>query len=153
MKKLLVAGPTRLSGTVRFTVRKNSVLPILAACCLCCSRVLSITAWILQTSGRRLRNSEKPRLQALPGGEHRYASTLRGWAGIASSRGWLAQNALVGSIPGAFAGALFGRAELALPGGCPLGDRPIDLHVKALSQPRRALFTSRKDAARRVHKR
>ena len=28
----------------------------------------------------------------------------------------------------------FSQAELALPGGCPLGDRPIDLHVKALSQ-------------------
>ena len=36
-----------------------------------------------------------------------------------------------------FLGALlarFSQAELALPGGCPLGDRPIDLHVKALSQ-------------------
>ena len=37
MKKLLVAGPTRLSGTVRIHGAKNSVLPILAACCLCCS--------------------------------------------------------------------------------------------------------------------
>ena len=32
MKKLLVAGPTRLSGTVRIHGAKNSVLPILAAC-------------------------------------------------------------------------------------------------------------------------
>ena len=31
MKKLLVAGPTRLSGTVRIHGAKNSVLPIMAA--------------------------------------------------------------------------------------------------------------------------
>lgn len=36
-----------------------------------------------------------------------------------------------------FLGALLarcGKAELALPGGCPLGERPIDLHVKSLSK-------------------
>ena len=36
-----------------------------------------------------------------------------------------------------FLGALLarcGKAELALPGGCPLGERPIDLHVKSLAK-------------------
>lgn len=36
-----------------------------------------------------------------------------------------------------FLGALlarFGKAELTMPGGCPLGRRPIDLHLQALAQ-------------------
>ena len=37
MKKLLITGGARLSGTVRIHGAKNSVLPVLAACCLCTS--------------------------------------------------------------------------------------------------------------------
>ena len=37
MEQLLITGGARLSGTVRIHGAKNSVLPILAACCLCSS--------------------------------------------------------------------------------------------------------------------
>ena len=132
MKKLLVAGPTRLSGTVRIHGAKNSVLPILAACCLCCSPCVlhncpdiadvRTALAILESLGCKARR-EGSTLCIDPTGLDRHCVEPR----------------LAGKMRSSvlFLGALlarFSQAELALPGGCPLGDRPIDLHVKALSQ-------------------
>ena len=132
MKKLLVAGPTRLSGTVRIHGAKNSVLPILAACCLCCSPCVlhncpdiadvRTALAILESLGCKARR-EGSTLCIDPTGLDRHCVEPR----------------LAGKMRSSvlFLGVLlarFSQAELALPGGCPLGDRPIDLHVKALSQ-------------------
>ena len=132
MKKLLVAGPTRLSGTVRIHGAKNSVLPILAACCLCTSPCVlhncpdiedvRTALAILESLGCKTRR-EGSTLCIDPTGLDRHCVEPR----------------LAGKMRSSvlFLGALlanFSQAELALPGGCPLGDRPIDLHVKALSQ-------------------
>lgn len=95
-------------------------------------RVYYITARILQTSGRRLRFWKASAAKRAgrgstlcidPTGLDRHCVEPR----------------LAGKMRSSvlFLGALlarFSQAELALPGGCPLGDRPIDLHVKALSQ-------------------
>ena len=132
MKKLLVAGPTRLSGTVRIHGAKNSVLPILAACCLCCSPCVlhncpdiadvRTALAILESLGCKARR-EGSTLCIDPTGLARHCVEPR----------------LAGKMRSSvlFLGALlarFSQAELALPGGCPLGGPPIDLHVKALSQ-------------------
>ena len=173
MKKLLVAGPTRLSGTVRIHGAKNSVLPILAACCLCCSPCVlhncpdiadvRTALAILESLGCKARR-EGSTLCIDPTGldrhcvEPRLAGKMRSsvlFLGALLARFSQAElrelnqyaDALgIEMIPciqtlGHLNRALHwpalarrGKARLALPGGCPLGDRPIDLHVKALSQ-------------------
>lgn len=145
MKKLLVAGPTRLSGTVRIHGAKNSVLPILAACCLCCSPCVlhncpdiadvRTALAILESLGCKARR-EGSTLCIDPTGLDRHCVEPR----------------LAGKMRSSvlFLGALlarFSQAELALPGGCPLGDRPIDLHVKALTHSACALLRGRTLAA------
>ena len=132
MKQLLLTGGARLSGTVRIHGAKNSVLPILAACCLCsstcvlhnCPEIADVeTALeILQTLGCRTKR-EGSTLCIDPAGIHACRVEKRLACKMRSSIMFL------GPLL-----ARFSHAELALPGGCPLGDRPIDLHVKALSK-------------------
>lgn len=91
-----------------------------------------ITARILQTSGRRLRFWKASGCKA-----RREGSTL--CIDPTGLDRHCVEPRLAGKMRSSvlFLGALlarFSQAELALPGGCPLGDRPIDLHVKALSQ-------------------
>ena len=131
MKKLLIEGPARLSGTVRIHGAKNSVLPVLAACCLCASPCVLHNCPDIEDVRTALKI-----LETLGCKTKREGSTLLvDPAGLDSYR---VSKQLAGKMRSSvlFLGPLlakFSRAELALPGGCPLGDRPIDLHVKALS--------------------
>ena len=132
MEQLLMTGGARLSGTVRIHGAKNSVLPILAACCLCSSPCVLHNCPDIEDVSTALAI-----LQALGCKTQREGSTL-----FVDPRGlsrWYVEKRLAGKMRSSimFLGPLlsrFGRAELALPGGCPLGDRPIDLHIKALSK-------------------
>ena len=132
MKKLLITGGARLSGTVRIHGAKNSVLPVLAACCLCTSPCVlhncpdiedvRTALAILESLGCKTRR-EGSTLCIDPSGLSRFRVEKR----------------LAGKMRSSilFLGALLarcGEAELALPGGCPLGERPIDLHVKSLAK-------------------
>ena len=132
MKQLCLQGGARLDGTVRIHGAKNSVLPILAACCLCsspcvlhnCPDIADVeTALeILEGLGCRTKR-EGSTLCIDPAGLCRSCVPKRLASRMRSSIVFL--GALL---------ARFSQAELALPGGCPLGDRPIDLHVRSLSQ-------------------
>ena len=131
MKKLLITGGRQLSGTVRIHGAKNSVLPVLAACCLCSSPCVLHNCPDIEDVRTAL-----SMLQSLGCKTRREGSTLcidpRGLSRFRIEKQLAAK--MRSSI--VFLGALLarcGQAELALPGGCPLGDRPIDLHVKALS--------------------
>ena len=132
MKKLLITGGARLSGTVRIHGAKNSVLPVLAACCLCTSPCVlhncpdiedvRTALAILESLGCKTRR-EGSTLCIDPSGLSRFRVEKR----------------LAGKMRSSilFLGALLarcGEAELSLPGGCPLGERPIDLHVKSLAK-------------------
>ena len=131
MEQLLITGGARLSGTVRIHGAKNSVLPILAACCLCSSPCVLHNCPDIEDVTTALEI-----LQCLGCRTQRDGSTLLiDPAGLQSCR---VEKQLAGKMRSSimFLGPLlskFSRAELALPGGCPLGDRPIDLHIKALS--------------------
>ncbi len=132
MKQLCLQGGARLDGTVRIHGAKNSVLPILAACCLCsspcvlhnCPDIADVeTALeILEGLGCRTKR-EGSTLCIDPAGLCRSCVPKRLASRMRSSIVFL------GTLL-----ARFSQAELALPGGCPLGDRPIDLHVRSLSQ-------------------
>lgn len=132
MKKLLIEGPARLSGTVRIHGAKNSVLPILAACCLCSSPCVLHNCPDIADVRTALQI-----LEALGCKTKREGSTLL--IDPAGLNAFCVPKKLAGKMRSSvlFLGPLlarFSRAELALPGGCPLGDRPIDLHVKTLSK-------------------
>ncbi len=130
MQILSVRGGAPLRGSIPVSGAKNSVLPILAACAVCrgvsvlhnCPDISDVgdTLEILRCLGCR---AEKRGGALIVD-----ARTLCGWQVPAQYAGRLRSSVL-------FLGALLahmGRARIALPGGCPLGKRPIDLHILAL---------------------
>ncbi len=132
MSKLYITGQKRLSGDVCVQGAKNSALPILAATVLAGGESVLYRCPQLSDTEASLR-------------------ILR-WLGCTAKRSGstvLVHNSGInrcdipdslmrqtrGSI--AFLGAVLaaaGRVRLALPGGCEIGLRPIDLHLKALEK-------------------
>lgn len=130
MQILSVRGGAPLRGSIPVSGAKNSVLPILAACAICrgvsvlhnCPDISDVgdTLEILRCLGCRAERRGGSLIVD--------ARTLCGWQVPAQYAGRLRSSVL-------FLGALLarmGRARIALPGGCPLGKRPIDLHILAL---------------------
>ncbi len=130
MDKLIVEGGYKLSGTVNISGSKNASLPILAASILTdepvrISRVpdVSDTNYMIQI------------LSQLGASVERSSGTVRIESpdGISSSasydqvRKMRASICLLGPIM-----ARMHRCTLPLPGGCVIGDRPVDLHVRAI---------------------
>ena len=131
MEKFVITGTEEgLQGRVKISGSKNAVLPILAACLLtkevCEIRnvppLLDVRymAELLQELGAEVtfdETQETIRVQAENVGqqeqEHETARKMRA--------SFLAAGALLGR---------WGKARLPLPGGCQIGSRPIDLHLK-----------------------
>lgn len=127
MARILVKGPTRLQGKINASGAKNACLPILAASILAKGKVLL----------RRV-----PDISDV----HTMLGILKGmgvkaeWKGQeeleldTSSVMTTAPEELVRQMNASFdvAGPLlacYGEANIALPGGCRLGPRPVDLHL------------------------
>lgn len=127
MARILVKGPTRLQGKINASGAKNACLPILAASILAKGKVL---------------------LKRVPdiSDVHTMLGILKGmgvkaeWKGQeeleldTSSVMTTAPEELVRQMNASFdvAGPLlacYGEANIALPGGCRLGPRPVDLHL------------------------
>lgn len=130
MHSLMVEGGRRLSGTVRISGSKNAVLPMLAAAVLfrepCriydCPDLTDVDAAVAIL-------------------DHLGAKTCRHDGCITVDPRticrWEIPDILMGQMRGSvlFAGALmarFGRCRLTRPGGCALGERPVDYHIAGL---------------------
>ena len=128
MEVLSVTGGAPLFGTIPVHGAKNSILPVLAAAVVCRSRCVlhncpdiadvTNTIQILEHLGCSVR---------------RTGSTLH--VDTRSVTRCDVPLALAGRMRSSilFLGALTARtgcASIALPGGCPLGARPIDLHLR-----------------------
>ncbi len=130
MDKLVIEGGKRLSGEVRISGAKNSALPIMAATLLtdqpCTIHNVpklrdTLTMIKLLESLGKVTRYEKGKL-------------------VVSNKGPIKDTApydLVSTMRGSFCvlGPLLGklrRARVSLPGGCVIGIRPVDLHVKGL---------------------
>lgn len=130
MEKLVVKGGTRLVGTVKTSGAKNAVLPIIAAS-------------ILGTTPSHL--DEVPQLEDV----HTISEVLK-CLGLAVScpepnvldidstkiTSYEAPYELVRTMRASFLvmGPLLarvGKARISMPGGCAIGARPIDIHLKA----------------------
>lgn len=129
MQKLIVQGGARLQGKVTISGSKNSSLPILAATLLtrdeCVIRRvpdLSDTNYMVQILG------------ALGAEVERASGTVQVKAeNIISDAPYDLVRKMRASI--CVMGPLTGRlhkATVSMPGGCIIGDRPVDLHLKGL---------------------
>ena len=131
MDKLLITGGHPLSGEIRMSGSKNSSLPILAATLLCdgpikvCNvpHLQDVTTMIglLGQMGVDLVVDDKLNVQADP-------RTLKNCtAPYDLVRTMRASILVLGPLL-----SRFGAAVVSLPGGCAIGSRPVDLHLKAL---------------------
>ena len=131
MQKLSIRGGVPLSGEVRVAGAKNAALPILAASLLTAApvRITNVPALndvrtmvkLLERMGVKAETTAHDvRLDARgvtePFAPYDLVKTMR--ASI------LALGPLV---------ARFGEARVSLPGGCAIGERPVDLHIKGLT--------------------
>jgi UDP-N-acetylglucosamine 1-carboxyvinyltransferase len=129
MEKLYITGGTPLSGSVSASGSKNGSLPLLAASLLVDGEVVLHNIPHIDDIGTMIEM-----LSAL-GAECDLSAdgTLRiDGSSVASVR---APYDLVRKMRGSFyvAGPLlarFGEAQVPLPGGCVIGSRPVDFHVK-----------------------
>lgn len=130
MDKIVIRGGTPLKGTVRVSGAKNAALPALAACLLCeghhhlqnVPRLKDIDTikQIMTKLGVEFQDESDGLMvnaDRLSGHEAPYelVKTMR------------ASILLLGPLL-----ARYGRAKISLPGGCAIGARPINLHLKAL---------------------
>ena len=132
MDRLLVTGGTRLSGSVRIAGAKNSALKIMAASLLADGRTVienvpriqdcRTMAEVLEHLGADVRRDgdavavDTSRIDSV---EAPYELVRRMRASIVVLGPLLAR---------------YGRARVAMPGGCNIGSRTIDLHVKGLER-------------------
>ncbi|MDD5504965.1 MAG: UDP-N-acetylglucosamine 1-carboxyvinyltransferase [Candidatus Omnitrophica bacterium] len=130
MDKLIIEGPTRLSGEVRVDGSKNAALPIMAACIL--SNEKSLIKGVPQLSDvftmcKILRalgvktNFCDGVLEIDPAG---YKGNTAAYSYVSTMRASIC-----------ILGALLAKqkyAKVSLPGGCVIGPRPINIHIKGL---------------------
>ena len=129
MDKLLVHGNGSLQGSINISGSKNASLPILAASLL--SSEPSIVRRVPDVSDT---NYMLQILRALGAEVERSSGTVRVEpASIAPEAPYDLVRKMRASI--CVMGPLLarvGRAKISLPGGCVIGDRPVDLHLKAM---------------------
>ena len=136
MDKILVRGGRPLHGTVRISGAKNAALPCMVASLLTEDELTLLNIpWVrdIQTTGQLL---------AELGCEVDLNKAADSHVCSLSSRqlnSWEAPYELVKTMRASVLVlgpliARFGSARVSLPGGCAIGARPIDLHIKALEK-------------------
>jgi UDP-N-acetylglucosamine 1-carboxyvinyltransferase len=136
MDKLVIRGGSPLLGTVRISGAKNAALPCMAAALLTADEVtlenipqvrdLETTRRLLAAMGAEVelgygRAHHRTTIQCgklvSPEASYELVKTMR------------ASTLVLGPLV-----ARCGRARVSLPGGCAIGARPIDLHIKGLER-------------------
>lgn len=131
MDKIIIEGGIPLKGEVTISGSKNAALPILSACLLTggwhaldniprlrdiwtIKEILSNLGVVFEEDGQTLKvNSDNLISDSAP---YKLVKTMR------------ASILVLGSLL-----SRLGKAKISLPGGCAIGARPIDLHLKGLS--------------------
>ncbi|MFZ5610364.1 MAG: UDP-N-acetylglucosamine 1-carboxyvinyltransferase [Pseudomonadota bacterium] len=139
MDKIIIRGGRPLRGAIAISGAKNAALPLMAAALLS-DAPLRLTnmprlADINTMADLLIGHGVKIMLEAGPGGGYGRVMTLEA-PGIASTlapydivRKMRASILVLGPLL-----ARVGEATVSLPGGCAIGNRPIDLHLKAMEK-------------------
>ena len=131
MDKLEITGGLPLSGQVRISGAKNSALPILAATLLADEPVVIGNLPHLHDVTTMLK------LLSSLGAQVVVDESMKVSVAISEPTQLLAPYELVKTMRASFLVlgplvARFGEAEVSLPGGCAIGTRPVDQHLKGL---------------------
>jgi UDP-N-acetylglucosamine 1-carboxyvinyltransferase len=131
MDKLVIQGGRALAGSVRVAGSKNAVLPVLAASLLTDEPLCVPNAPQVRDLGTMLDLLRElgSEVEQRPDG----GVSVRSAARPCGEAGWESVRRMRGSV--AVLGPLLarhGRAVVSQPGGCVIGVRPIDLHLKGL---------------------
>ncbi len=131
MAKIVISGGEPLNGEVQISGAKNAVLPILASTLLADGPVsitnvphlhdVTTTMELLGQMGVSLEIDERMRINIDP------RTTTRYFAPYELVKTMRASILVLGPLV-----ARFGEADVSLPGGCAIGSRPVDLHIKGL---------------------
>ena len=131
LNKLLIQGGTRLEGEIRISGAKNAVLPILAGTLLADGPAIienvphlhdvTTTVELLGCMGVQVVIDEKLSIEV-------DCSTIENYVAPYHLVKTMRSSILVlGPLL-----ARYGQAEVSLPGGCAIGSRPVNLHIKGL---------------------
>ena len=131
MQKLSIHGGAPLSGEIRVAGAKNAALPALAAALLSEEPVRISNLPDLNDVGTMIRLLERMGVRA-----RRSAHAVELEAPAATEP--VAPYELVKTMRASILAlgpltARFGEARVSLPGGCAIGERPVDLHIKGLA--------------------
>jgi UDP-N-acetylglucosamine 1-carboxyvinyltransferase len=132
MDKLLIRGGRKLHGKVRISGAKNAALPELCAALLTSDPVTVDNVPQLQDVSTMVRLIENMGVQVERAGERVIidASSLTSpEAPYELVKTMRASVLALGPLL-----ARFGEATVSLPGGCAIGSRPVDQHIKGLQQ-------------------
>ncbi|MEE8481821.1 MAG: UDP-N-acetylglucosamine 1-carboxyvinyltransferase [Acidiferrobacterales bacterium] len=133
MDKLIVSGGVALKGDVRISGAKNAALPVLVASLLSTEPLhitnvphlqdITTTMSLLGMMGVRLVVDDKMGIEA---DASQVNSVIAPYELVKTMR---ASILVLGPLL-----ARFGEAEVSLPGGCAIGSRPVNLHIKGLRE-------------------
>ncbi len=128
-----IEGPVQLSGSVTVNGSKNAALPIMAACVLAAGKStilsvpnlsdISVCCELLSGVGCKVQKNENGSLSIdattidNPVGDYEIVRRMR------------ASICILGPLL-----ARCRRAEVSMPGGCAIGDRPVDIHLRGLRE-------------------
>ena len=132
MDKFVIEGGERLKGTVRISGSKNAVLPVLAA------TVLKKGVYTIGNVPRLKDVDTMIRLLGILGAKAEWVDPHRLKVDTRKLENHVAPYELVKEMRASVLvlGSLMGglrKATVSYPGGCAIGERPIDLHLKGLS--------------------
>ena len=134
MEKLEVIGSKKLRGNIKISGSKNSSLPILAATLLSTKKIeisnlpkvkdIETMLLLLRTLGSKIKLSKNNKSINIDNSKN--LKTIASYSVVKTMRaGILVLGPLL---------ARFSKAKVSLPGGCAIGARPVDIHLKALSK-------------------
>ena len=133
MNKLLITGGVPLSGEIRISGAKNAALPILAATLLADGPVVlsnlphlhdtTTTMELLGQMGVELTLNEGMCVSVDTSNAHNF------YAPYDLVKTMRASILVLGPLL-----SRFGRATVSLPGGCAIGQRPVNLHIQGLTK-------------------